>query len=128
MSTFKVRLSPDPITDEAAKKQTLAMKKMDALLKKERMELTHTDPEGFMVYEQRAKGARKVASRRPSAEKRAEVLEKALCFLLRYAVGNGSGREGNPYGKVEVEEAMKALLKVRGIKWTGKSGWLDAKF
>ena len=49
-------------------------------------------------------------------------LDSALRWLLNYAVGNGSNRQGNPYGKDEVVNALKVLAEIDGIE-----NYLDVK-
>lgn len=43
----------------------------------------------------------------------AEIEHEALAILMRYAIGNGSSREGNPYSKPEVMYACHALYTSR---------------
>ncbi len=53
---------------------------------------------------------------------RISSLDSALRRLLNYCVGNGSNRQGNPYGKDEVVDALKVLAEIDGIQ-----DYLDVK-
>ena len=50
-----------------------------------------------------------MATRKRKTKLRKPSIKSALKDLLKYATGNGSSREGNPYMKPEVRNALKAL-------------------
>lgn len=47
-----------------------------------------------------------------------------LANVLRWAIGNGSDKQGNPYGKPEIREALKHLSQLEGDR-TDKQTYLD---
>lgn len=63
---FRIRWAEDIHSDREIRAQEKAMKALARLLKKDRMEIHHTDDEGFQVYCSRASEARKSSrGRRP---------------------------------------------------------------
>jgi hypothetical protein len=58
------------------------------------------------------------------SENRREDLVNALHELVRYATGNRGSKEGNPYGKKEIENALRVLAKERGFNDIDRT-WYD---